>query len=175
MIKIAKHLLIVSIIFISYTCRKKTTIDVTVFDYALNEPVADAKVVMVERKESGVFTSNASCNEIASAICDANGNCTFDKEKLRTGSSYKYFIAITESYGKEQTYPCEGKTSGFLDIGSMNKKNIEVGIIPAYFKVQLNNFLIPSQTNDSFFISIKNPKYILPESDTSWGGRGGIF
>lgn len=151
MVKIIKYTSSLLILLSLTTCKKKTTIDVQVYDYAMAEPVANAKVVLVERKESGVFSSNASCKEVASAVTDANSNCSFDKEKLRTSSSYQYFMAITESYGKAQSYPCGGKTSGFLNVGNTNKQLLEVGSIPAYFKVQLNNFLIPSQANDSFF------------------------
>lgn len=172
MVKFIKHTAVAALLLTLVTCKKKTTIDVQVFDYALNEPVANAKVVLVERKESGVFSSDASCNEIATSITDAYGNCSFDKEKLKTSSSYQYFMAITESYGKAQSYPCGGKTSGFLNVGTTNQKKLEVGIIASFIKVQLNNLFNPAQSGDSLIINIYNPKYTLPESGNTRGGGG---
>jgi hypothetical protein len=167
--KYLKHTLAVVVIFMFTTCKKKTNIDVTLFNYALNEPVANAKVVLVERKLS-TFGSNYSCEEIDSKTTDANGKCSFDREKLKTNSKYQYYLAKTEVYGKAQTYPCEGKTSGFLKVGSTSRQTIEAGNFPAFFKVQLNDFLIPSQANDSFFVSVRNPEYKVPGEQYPRGG-----
>jgi hypothetical protein len=154
------------------TCKKKTSIDVILYSYALNEPVANAKIGLVQRKlhaSSGTY----SCEEVDSKITDAMGHCNFDREKLRTNSSYQYFIGIAEAYGKPQDYPCGGKSSGFLKVGSTSKQTIDVGNFPAFLKVQLNNFLIPSQANDSFFVSVRNPEYKVPGEQYPRGG--GVF
>ena len=155
------------------TCKKKTTIKVTVFNYALNEPIADAKVVLVKRKLSS-FGASYSCEEIDSKTTDAKGQCSFDREKLRTGSSYQYYFGISSAYGIQQTYPCGGKTSGFIKVGETQEQMLNVNEFDANFRVQLNNFLIPSMVNDSFDVRVNSPMYEVPNQPYAFGG-GGVF
>src|SRR6185369_9225388 len=87
-------------------CKKNTSVNARLFNPALNEYVANATVVLVERFDGGVFSNSNRCREIASAITDANGECRFDEEKLRWRDNYDYFLAVKESWGLEQSYPC---------------------------------------------------------------------
>jgi hypothetical protein len=171
---IFKYLVALLLLMSISTCKKKTTINVTVFNYAMNEPVANAKVVLVERKESGLFTSNASCSEIANATTDANGNCSFDNEKLRSNSSYDYFLAVSNAYGVPQSYPCGGFSAGFLTKGKPQQKTLDASSFDAYFVVQYNNLLNPSQMGDSLVVTITNPQYLIPGEPNTFGG-GGVF
>ena len=146
MIKTIKCINILLLSLLCLTCKKKTTTTILVYNYALAEPIANAKVVLVEKKGEG---SDASCNIITSAITDADGKCVFDQEKLRTSSNYSYYCAISEAYNTPQNYPCAGKTSGYLDVGKPNSQMLNVSIFGAYLKVQYNNLLNPSQSGDS--------------------------
>jgi hypothetical protein len=174
MVKVLKYLIVVITLFASYTCRKKTSIEAEVYNYALAEPIANARVVLVERKESGLFVSDVSCMEIASATTDAKGNCSFDKEKLKNGAKHTYYLAVAEAYEKTQDYPCGGKTSGFLDAGGSHIQALESSAFDAFFKVQYNNLLNPSQPGDSLILKIVNPRYQVPGEQYPRGG-GRIF
>jgi 5-hydroxyisourate hydrolase-like protein (transthyretin family) len=155
-------------------CKKKTTIDVIVYDYAMGEPVSNAVVVLVDRKETGVFSSNTSCKEVARANTDSEGRCSFNNEKLKTKSSVQYYVAIAEAYNKTQSYPCGGRTSGYVKVGSVQKTVLDAGSFDAFLKVQYNNLLNPSQAGDSLVITIANPKYQVPGEPYLYGG-GGVF
>lgn len=173
MVRALKYLAVLAICFVSYTCKKKTSIDVNVLNYRLDEPVANAKVVLIER-ELSTFGNTYSCNEIASARTDANGNCNFDKEKLKDRSKFEYFLVVAEAYGKAQTYPCGGKTSGFLKVGDNQKQKLDVGGIKTVFKVQYNNLLNPSQPNDSLIVSLTTIAFTQANGSPFLGG-GGVF
>jgi hypothetical protein len=170
LVNILKYTVVIIFLFLSESCKKKTSIEAKVYNYALAEPVANARVVLVERKESGLFVSDISCMEIESATTDAKGNCSFDKKKLKTGAKYTYYLAVAEAYGKSQDFPCGGKTSGFLTAGKAIEQTINLSYFDAYFIVQLNNFLIPSIVNDSFFVSINSPLFLVPGDQHPRGG-----
>ncbi len=172
MIRIAKYFLVLITFFTLTTCRKKTDINATAFNYALNEPIANAKVVLVEKHQNG--WGNTSCKEIANAVTDANGKCHFDKEKLRINKNYDYYLAISEAYGIGQGYPCDGKTSGFFTPGKTEDVILEASGFDAYIQVQYNNLLSPSQPDDSLFVGIANPIYQVPGKPYPYGG-GGVF
>ena len=167
----SKSINILLLSLLCLTCKKKTTTTVLVYNYALAEPIANAKVVLVEKKGEG---SDASCNIITSSTTDADGKCVFDQEKLRTSSNYSYYCAISEAYNTPQNYPCAGKTSGYLDVGKPNSQMLNVSIFGAYLKVQYNNLLNPSQSGDSINIVIACPKYNVPNDPDPFGG-GGVF
>ena len=159
----------------SLSCKKKTTIDAKVFNYALNEPVANATVVLVERKVgSGLFGGAYNCTEIASATTDADGNCSFDKEKLKTRKSFDYYLAITKAYNVPQTYPCGGKTNGFLKVGISQTNLLDASAYDAFLKVQFNDIFNPAIIGDSLFVSINNPVYQIPSEPYPFGG-GQVF
>ncbi|MCU0360193.1 MAG: hypothetical protein MUF75_05650 [Bacteroidia bacterium] len=164
---------LIFLMFVLFCCKKKTSIEAKVYNYALAEPVANAKVVLVERKESGLFVSDVSCIEIASATTDTEGNCSFDKEKLKTGAKYTYYLAVAEAYGKAQDYPCGGKTSGFLEIGENQNQKLDVGGIEATLRIQFNNLLNPSQPGDSLIIGLSTIEYNTPKGIAL--GGGGVF
>lgn len=155
-------------------CKKNTAVKVNVYNYALDEAVPGAKVVLIERKEGGLFETDASCSEIASINCDVNGNCSFDREKLKTNSRYKYFLAIKEAYGVEISYPCGGKTSGFVDVGSSQSEILNADIFDGFVQVRYNNLLNPSQPGDSLIIGLSTIEYPNPKGGVVQGG-GGVF
>lgn len=156
-------------------CKRKTNISLTAYNYALAEPIAGANVVIVERKSGGgVFSPMYSCKEIAKAITDGNGECMFDKERLKTRESYDYFAVVNYAYSKAQSYPCGGKTSGFFNVGKTNSQVLNYSSFECYFKVQTNNILNPSIPGDSISMHISSPKYTVPGKPYPFGG-GGVF
>lgn len=179
-ITIKKSVLIVLLLAIAgsvWHCRKRTGVSVQVYNYALDEPVRGAVVVLVEKKGDaggGIFSGNASCQEVAHTTTDENGYCSFDRERLRTGKKYTYFAAVKEAYGHSQSYPCGGKTSGFLDVGKSNTQTLNTSDYPAYFQVRYNNLLNPSVSGDSLIVAINTPLYMIPGEPYPFGG-GGAF
>ena len=175
MIKIVRYIIIIFSL-LCFTCKKRTDIRVRVFNPALNEYVANATVVLIERKgvgSGGIFTSNTSCNEIATAVSDINGYCTFDRKKLKTAAKYFYFCSIKESWGEQQFYTCAGRTSGFLEIGEA-QDIIVTDDAEGYLRVQFNNLLNPSQPNDSLIVSLSTIEYPNSKGGVVQGG-GGVF
>lgn len=170
MINLLKYVLIIVCLVFLTTCKKKTTIKVKLFNPALNEYVANAKIVLVERKQTARETT---CMEIASAVTDNNGNCYFDKEKLRSTSKYQYYCAVTESWGVQQSYPCAGKSSRFLSKGD-EQDWLMTDYADGYLQVQLNNLLNPSQPADSLIVDIFSAVYYDPLLGHTQGG-GGLF
>ena len=153
--QLLKYSLLFTVCLLCLTCKKKTSLTATAFNYALNEPIAGATVVLVERKENGGLSgSNNSCKEIASATTDENGKCHFDKEKLKTNKKYTYFLAITSAYDLPQGYPCTGKTSGFLEPGETQEKILDASGFEGYIKLRENNLFNPTQTGDSLEVKI---------------------
>jgi hypothetical protein len=164
-----KYLCIIFLAFILTTCKKKTSVKVTVFNYALNEPVSNAVVALIERHQGG--WSAASCNEIDNVTTDANGECEFDNEKLRSKSSYDYFFAITNLYDQTQTYPCAGKTTGFITKGKAETLVLRAngeGLIV----LQFNNVLTPALIGDSLIYRVSSATYLVPGEPFPFGGGG---
>ena len=156
------------------TCKRKTTITIRVFNPALDEYVANAKVILIERKgegSGGFLVPAASCKEIAEVTSDANGYCSFDKERLKINNNRTYFCSIKESWGKTQFYTCAGRTSGFIDVGK-TQDIILSDEADAYVQVQYNNALNPSVSGDSLIVSISGIKYINPKDGKEIGGGG---
>ena len=154
------------------SCKKETNIDVTVYNYAMAEPVADATVVLLEQTGDAGGGSGASCKVIATATTDNNGHCVFSKEKLRTSSSYKYACNVSYAYGKNQTYTCGQKASNLLQVGKTNELTLNLSSFDAYIRVQYINLLNPSISGDSLIISIGSPKYQVPGEPYPYGGEG---
>ena len=131
-------------------CKKKTSIQVRVFNYAMNEPITDAKVTLIQTQVSGgLFSGGYTCKTIAEQTADANGYCYFDKEKLRMGSDYEYACKISYAYGTEQAYNCTPTQNSKVDVGKDNDKIIHNESFDAYVRVQYNNLLNPSMSGDS--------------------------
>lgn len=98
------YLLLILILPVFITCKRSTALKVKAFNYALNEPIANANVVIVERKTSGFLSASYSCKEVANATTDNNGECLFDEEKLKKREAYDYYAVINNAYGKVQYY-----------------------------------------------------------------------
>ena len=175
MIKLYKYFFIFLLALAITTCKKKTSVKVKVYNYALAEYVANATVVLVEKKGEnggGIFSGSASCKEIASAITDSNGECFFDEEKLRKNKKYDYFFAITNIYDQVQNYPCEGKS--YLDKGKTQEIILDGSYYDGYIIVQENSLLNPSQQDDSLSLHILSANYYLPGQSVPYGGGGVI-
>jgi hypothetical protein len=166
-----KYLFLIVCSVLLTTCKKKTSIKVKLLNPALNEYVSNARVVLVERKETA--SGNYSCIEVWSAVTDNNGTCFFDKEKLKSASKYQYFCAVTESWGVSQFYPCAGKASGYLSKGKENDW-LMTDYADGYLQIQYNNLLSPSQPGDSLIIGISTAEYYDPVAGFSQGG-GSVF
>lgn len=158
---------IILLVLVLTTCKKKTTIKVKLLNPALNEYVANAKVVLVQRKETAF--GSYSCEEIASAVTDNNGECFFDKKKLKSASKFQYLCAVTESWGVQQAYPCAGKTSNYLAKGD-EQDWLLTDYADGFLQVQYNNLLNPSQPNDSLVVSIYTAVYYDPILGHTQGG-----
>ena len=156
MIKISKYFFIFLLALAITTCKKKTSIKVKLFNPALNEYVANAKIVLVDKKgysNDGKHAGSKDCEEIANAITDNNGECFFDREKLVSSKKHNYFVAVKESWGAEQFYPCGGDALCYIDVGNNNDKVLsDVG--EADFIIQYNNLLNPSQQDDSLIVNL---------------------
>ncbi|MBL7910762.1 MAG: hypothetical protein JNJ41_06895 [Bacteroidia bacterium] len=174
MIKLFKYLVFGFVLVIIVTCKKKTSIRVKLFNPALNEYVANGTVVLVEKKGDsggGIFSGTSSCKEVASAVTDANGECYFDNEKLR--SNRDYFLAVKESWGSEQGYPCGGSYFGNVEKGGTHDM-VVIDEADGYFQIQYNNLLNPSQQDDSLIVSLVSIEYNNPKGGVVQG-NGGVF
>jgi hypothetical protein len=169
-----KYLIVFLVIVGQVSCKRSTDIKISAFNYALNEPIADANVVIIERKQGGIFSPSYSCKEIANATTDSNGECLFSRERLKTRNAYEYFVVINYAYGRSQSYPCGGKTSGYLTVGKTSEQFIHYETYDAYFQVQYNNLLNPAQPGDSLAIGIGSPLYSIPGEPYPFGG-GGVY
>ena len=175
MIHYKTYLSILICLVLFTACKKETNIDVTVYNYAMGEPVADATVVLLEQSGTTGSGSNASCKVIATATTDNNGHCVFSKEKLRTSSSYQYACNVSYAYGKDQSYTCGQKSSNLLQVGKTNELTLNLSSFDAYMRVQYNNLLNPSQSGDSLILWMTTPKYTVPSEPYPFGGGGGQY
>lgn len=166
--RVLNYILFFAVIFTLLTCKKKTTINVKVFNPALNEYVAGTVVVLLETKD-GSFLSKSDCNEIATATTDANGNASFDKEKLRKGSKYHYKLGIKESWGIAHQNPCGSQTQDYLDVGKTQEVQLS-DYMETSLNVQYNNLLNPSIAGDSLTLVINTSTYYDPMIGRSQGG-----
>lgn len=166
------------ILVLCTTCKKKTTINVRVFNPALNEYVVGAEVCLLEIKVTTGFMgigSKTDCNEIETATTDANGIAIFDKEKLRTAQKYKYRVAMKESWGIAYKNPCSSSREEYLDIG----KTQDVQLSDYHeidYKVEYNSsYLSPSMSGDSLIATIQPMVYYDPLIGHTQGGGGGSY
>ena len=157
-------------LFACFTCTRKTTFNVKVYNYALDEPTPNAKVALIERSAS------SDCKLIASAISDANGFCSFSNERLKK-SGKDYFIEVTEAYGTQLGFSCENRTSGFITPGSNKEQIYNTDFVEGFFRIQYNNLLNPSQQGDSLLVYLNTIDYPNPKEtgSTVVQGGGGVF
>jgi len=167
-----RFFLILTLLLSLSTCKRKTTIKVNAYNYALAEPISNASIVLVEKKDA--TAGGTSCKVIAEATTDANGECSFEKEKLKIDKKFSYFMAISTAYGKDQSYSCGGNSANYLEVGNTNTKELQSSDFVAYFKVQYTNLLNPSISGDSLVIAVTSPKYTVPSQPYPFGG-GGLF
>ena len=175
MIKAIKYVIYIILVFSLLTCRKKSDVNITVYNYAMSEPIAFAEVGIFEvRYKGSIFSASAECKEIAHATADENGRCIFDNVKLKNTKAVQYVAKIKYAYGKAESYNCNvTQNSEVLKTGT-NNLVLNNNDFDAYFKVQYNNLLNPSQSGDTLVIGIASPKYSVPNQPYPFGG-GGVF
>lgn len=156
-------------------CKRNTNIKVKAVIAALDEPCRNCKVVLVERKENGFFSSNAQCKEFASAITDNNGECNFDKERLKTRNNFDYFLTVSDAYGQQLSSTCAGKTSGFIKVGNSQEEILDASGLNGTLVVQYNHPLQPFIFEDSLIVSLSTLEYINPKDGSIVKGGGGIY
>ena len=139
-----------------------------VFNPALNEYVSGAVVSLMEIKDGSLFSKDE-CNEIATAITDANGTTQFDKEKLRKGSKYHYKLGIKESWGVAHQNPCGSQTQDYLDVGKTQEVQMS-DYIDADVKIQYNNVFNPGTNGDSLICLVTQSLYYDPMLGHNQGG-----
>lgn len=170
--RVLNYILISVVVFTLLTCKKKTTINVKVFNPALNEYVAGTVVVLLEIKD-GSALSKGDCNEIATATTDANGSASFDKEKLRKGNKYHYKLGIKESWGIAHRDPCGSQTQNYLEVGKTQEVQLS-DYVEIEYKVEYNStYLNPSISGDSLIAEIAPMIYYDPMIGHTQGGGGG--
>ncbi len=166
--------IILLIMFLS-ACRKKTDIKVRVYNYALGEPITDAKVVLIKTKLSGgLFSAGYDCKTIEEKTVDADGYCFFSDEKLRTDKTYQYACKIKYAYGKDVRYNCNPTENSVVIAGKTNEKILHDETFDCFFKVIYNNTLNPSISGDSLIVYMTSPIYEVPGQPFPFGG-GGVF
>jgi len=157
-----------------FTCRKKSDISITAYNYALGEPIANAEVIIVESKINGsLFSASTECKEIAHATTDANGQCIFTDLKLKKKQSVQYAAKVKYSYGKSDSYNCNVTENSEVKLGE-NNLVLNSSTYDCFFKIQYNNALNPSQAGDSIIVYMTSPKYDVPGQPYPFGG-GGAF
>jgi hypothetical protein len=146
-----------------------------VYNYALGEPITDAKVVLIKTKLSGgLFSAGYECKNIEEKTVDVNGYCYFEDERLRTDNTYQYACKIKYAYGKEIKYNCNPTENSVILAGKTNEKVLHDETFDCFFKVQYNNMFNPAVNGDSLILSINSPRYEVPNQPYPFGG-GGVF
>lgn len=165
-----KFLFILDISIVLNSCKSRTGITVQVFNPLIQQNVPNAEVVLIERKSAGgVFSPSSECREIANATTGKEGKCFFDGEKLKTAKKSDYFCAIKKSWQLEQSYPCSGKTSGFIDVGKSTEV-ILIDDLPRTFIIEYNKLFSPSIPGDSLIVFPKRLEFPNPKGGTVGGG-----
>ncbi|MBL7912027.1 MAG: hypothetical protein JNJ41_13295 [Bacteroidia bacterium] len=118
--------------------------------------------MLVDKKGNnpdGKYAGSNDCKEISSAITDNNGECFFDREKLIVSKKHNYFVAVKESWGLEQFYPCGGSQLTYIDVGNNNDK-VLIDVGEADLAIHYNNLFSPSQQYDSLIVNFATIEYI---------------
>jgi hypothetical protein len=169
-----KLVFLIPVIILLYTCRKKSDISITAWNYALAEPIANAEVGIFEVEyQGGLFNAGTKCKEVAHATTDNEGKCFFNSIKLKKNKKVQYSAKVKYSYGKDDRYNCNVTENSEVKLGN-NNLVLNNSAYDCFFKVQYNNLLNPSQLGDSLIVSLSTPKYEVPGQPYPFGG-GGVF
>ncbi|MFN7911373.1 MAG: hypothetical protein ACK5QC_06080 [Bacteroidota bacterium] len=106
--KTIKYILFINLLFFALTCKKKPDgINIKAIDPFMNQPIAYAKVGLIERElKGGLFSGGYNCKIIKQLETDANGNAFMNNVKFKTNKSIDYFITVLNAYGKDLSYSC---------------------------------------------------------------------
>ncbi len=119
--KLINYIFCLVFILVFTTCKKKTNIKLRVFNYAMNEPITDAKVILIESETSGsLFSAHTTCKTIAESTVDADGYCYFDNERLKKNGQYA--CKVSYAYGKPQTNNCTVTQTSKITAGQNNDR-----------------------------------------------------
>jgi len=156
-------LILTAILLVFTTCRKKSDISITAWNYALGEPIANAEIAIMEVKyKGGLFSAGTECREIAHATTDANGQCFFSNLKLKKEQNVQYAAKIKYSYAKNTFYNCNVTENSEIKLENSNNKILNSSTYDCFFKVNYLNALNPSISGDSLVVAINGPKYEVP-------------
>ncbi len=170
-----KYFVTLTILCLFTTCRKKSDIEITAYNYALGEPIVNAEVIIVESTlRGGLFNASSDCKEIASATTDDEGRCAFDNLKLKTKRGIQYAAKLKYSYGKSDRYNCNITENSEVKKDGTSNLILNSSIYDAFFKVQINNLLNPSIPGDSLIVGMMSPEHNAPDQPYPFGG-GGVF
>ncbi|MCA0430496.1 MAG: hypothetical protein LCH32_08335 [Bacteroidetes bacterium] len=168
-----RNILIIFILIVFTTCRKKSDITITAWNYAMAEPITNAEVAIFEVKyKGGLFSAGTECKEIAHATTDANGQCFFSNLKLNKNNGLQYAAKVKYSYGKADFYNCNVTENSEVKVLNKNDLTLNSSDYDAFIKFQFNNILNPSISGDSIWFSSKTRAYNLPEKPYPYGGGG---
>lgn len=157
------------------TCKKKTNVEVTVYNPYLNEYVKKATLAIIERKgyaPGGLFSGNDGCKEVAEAITDENGKAFFSEEKLKRRENYLYYVVIKNAWGQTYNYPCYGYGGDYLSKGGNNTVIRSDRNSDGIVKFQYFNLFTPAQAGDSIYATAVSLSFKDPESGHYVGGGG---
>jgi hypothetical protein len=175
LVKCITYLCLITIII---SCKKKTDIEVKVYNPYLDEYTSGATIAIIERKGTaggGIFAGSASCKEIATAVTDVNGVAVFNDTKLKRREGYEYYPVIKEAWGTTNNYPCGGYNGVLLDKGKTNtiiKSDRSDG---GDIKIQYSNLFNPAIIGDSIYIIGTRISGYDPELNHVVGETGGFL
>lgn len=165
-----KYFLPLAILCLFTTCRKKSDIEVTAYNYALGEPIANAEVVIMESTPGGrFFSASSDCRKVASAITNNDGRCTFYDLKLKTRKGVQYSAKIRSSYGDRHSYDCSVTEESEVKKNRSGSLILNSSIYSCNFIVRYKNLLNPSIPGDSLYVYIASAKYEVPGQPYPFG------
>ncbi|MBP8033205.1 MAG: hypothetical protein KAZ71_01340 [Bacteroidia bacterium] len=166
-------LLLINLVFT--TCKKKTDIQVRLYNPYLDEYVQGATVAIIERKGNeggGILTGEVSCKEVATAKTDASGIAIFNETKLKRREGYVYYPVTKEAWGVLNNYPCGGYNGKYITKGKYNtiikSDRTDGGVV----RVQYNNLFNTAMSGDSIYVNAYVITNYDPELGHDVGGAG---
>lgn len=138
-----KYTGLILLLFTLTTCKKKTTVKVKVYNYALDEPIANATVAMVEKKgESGggIFGGGAKCHEIASLLNSNLDNLYDNKAYLFPNPNDGAFTLMTRNELIDVTVQVSSEIGTVLytkHFESLSKIDLNFDLKPGIYFVNL--------------------------------------
>ena len=175
--KAVKYFLIIVLALIVTACKKKTDIEIKLYNPYLDEYVKGATIAIIERKGNaggGLFSGNATCKEVATSVTDENGIAMFDNTKLKTRDGYVYYPVLKEAWGITKNYSCGGYNGNFIKKGVVNSIIKSDRTDGGNLSMQYNNLFSPAILGDSLYAFALKLSGYDPELGRILEGSGGI-